>query len=376
MAKPDLVVVGSGLSGAVVADLAKKRGLKVTVLERRHHIGGNVYTEKRHGIKVHVYGAHIFHTKNKEAWQWMCERAEMLHYSHQVKAYNSSMDRWFTLPFGLQTLHEITEGAVSAPQQAAAYMECLTAQQESLDTFEGWCKAQVGDALFEALVRHYTEKQWGKPCSELPPDIVKRLPVHHLWHTGYFTDPYQGMPADGYTPIIEQCLDGCEVVPDYDYLQHRLPWCNIPTVFTGAIDEYFGYRFGALEWRSLHFEHAHYKGTANYQGCAVVNYTGPREAYTRKIEHRHFDAACTSNDTIVTTEYPELWEPGKEAYYPIRDAKNLDLLKKYQSLAANEKNVLFLGRLAQYVYIDMHQAITAALTTGSKWLSTFPAPSG
>ena len=359
----DYLIVGSGLFGSIFAHEATKKGKKCLVIDKRSHIGGNIYTENIDGINVHKYGAHIFHTSNKEVWDYIQQFAEFNRYTNSPMArYKNEL---YNLPFNLNTFSKMFN--LITPQEIEAKLE--EERKEGLAKLNGREPANleeqaislVGTTVYEKLIKGYTEKQWGMPCSELPSFIIKRLPVRMIYDNNYFNDKYQGIPIGGYTQIIEKMLDGIDVKLNYDFFDHKEELENIADkiVFTGPIDKYYDYKFGQLEYRSVRFE-IEELDIDNYQGNAVVNYTSHDQKYTRIIEHKHFEFNKCKG-TVVTKEYPQDWEKGDEAYYPVNDEKNNNLFAKYQELAEQEKNVIFGGRLGNYKYYDMDKVIKAAL---------------
>lgn len=362
----DYLIVGSGLYGATFAHLATKKGKKCLIIEKRNHIGGNVYTEKCEGIQVHRYGAHIFHTTNKKVWDFINQFADFNGFINMpVALYQGQI---YNMPFNMNTFSKMW--GVTTPQQAK---EKIAQQIEesgitSPKNLEEQAIYLVGKDIYKTLIKGYTEKQWGKPCSELPPFIIKRLPVRYTYDNRYFNDVYQGIPNGGYTQIIEKMIDGCDVKLNTDFFDFIKDNKNIAKkiVYTGQIDTYFDYCFGELEYRSLKFE-TETMDCENYQGNAVVNYTQADVPYTRIIEHKHFEFG-TQPKTIITKEYPMKWSRGEEAYYPVNDAKNNALYAKYAEKAMAEENVIFGGRLGQYKYFDMDKTIADALHTAEKEL--------
>lgn len=361
----DYLIVGSGLFGATFAHEAHKRGKKVLVVEKRNHMGGNIYTENIAGINVHKYGAHIFHTDSLEIWNYINQFAEFNRYTNSPIA--RFQDEVYNLPFNMNTFTKIWPD-VFTPEDALKKIEAE--KQEMANTeprnLEEQAISLIGRTIYEKLVKGYTEKQWGKKCCELPAFIIKRLPVRFTYDNNYFNDLYQGIPIGGYTKIIENMLKGIEVRLNMDYLDHQKELSKIAKkiVYTGMIDEYFNYSLGHLEYRSLRFE-TKTLDIPNFQGNAVINYTGLEVPFTRVIEHKHFEFN-NCEKTVVTYEYPDTWDETKEAYYAINDAKNNELALKYQELAANEKNIIFGGRLAEYKYYDMDDVINAALEAVKK----------
>ena len=357
MKKYDYIIAGSGLFGAVFAHEAIKKGKKVLVLERRGHIGGNIYTEKVEGIDVHKYGAHIFHTSNKRVWDYVTGLVEFNNFVNSpVANYKGEM---YNMPFNMNTFSKMF--GISTPKQAA---EVLAKQRAEIKgepkNLEEQAISLVGRDVYTKLIKGYTEKQWGRDCSELPAFIIKRLPVRFTYDNNYFNDRYQGIPCGGYTELIEKLLNGAEVRLNTDFLADRENYLQTADkcIYTGPIDEYFAYSLGKLEYRSLKFE-TEVLDEENHQGVAVVNYTEREVPYTRVIEHKHFNFG-TQPKTVVTREYPADWREGMEPYYPVNNEKNNELYKKYAALAEKE-NVLFGGRLAQYKYFDMDDTVEEAL---------------
>ena len=351
--------MGAGLFGAVFAHEMTKNGKKCLIIEKRNHIGGNVYTENIENINVHNYGAHIFHTNNKDIWQYINEFAEFNRYTNSpVANYKGEL---YNLPFNMNTFYQMW--GVKTPEEAKAKIEEQKAEAkiDNPKNLEEQAISLIGNDIYEKLVKGYTEKQWGRKCEELPSFIIKRLPVRFTFDNNYFNDLYQGIPIGGYTKIIEKMLDGVEVRLNTDFFDDKEKWMGVADkiVFTGMIDQYFDYCYGELEYRGLNFEFETLD-IENYQGNAVINYTDAETPYTRIIEHKHFENS-ESLKTIITKEYPKTWSKGEEAYYPLNDEKNSNLFKKYQDLAKNEDNVIFGGRLGMYQYFDMWQVIDEAL---------------
>ncbi len=355
----DYLIVGSGLFGSIFAYEANKRGKKCLVIDKRNHIGGNIYTEEIEGIQVHKYGAHIFHTSNKLVWDYIQQFAEFNRYTNSPIA--KYKDEVYNMPFNMNTFHKMW--GVITPQEAKEEIQkqIQEAQIDQPRNLEEQAISMVGKDIYEKLIKGYTGKQWGKPCTELPTFIIKRLPVRFTYDNNYFNDLYQGIPIGGYTQIIEKMLDGIDVRLNCDFFDNREELENIANkiVFTGMIDQYYNYCFGELEYRSLRFE-TELLNTDNYQGNAVVNYNEYEIPYTRIIEHKHFEYG-TQPQTVITREYPTTWEKGDEPYYPMNDEKNNMLYQKYQELAHKEDKVIFGGRLGMYKYFDMHHIIAGAL---------------
>ncbi|WAA09064.1 UDP-galactopyranose mutase [Fervidibacillus albus] len=365
----DYLVVGSGLFGSTFAYEAAKRGKKVKVIERRNHIGGNVYTEQIEGIQVHRYGAHIFHTNDKKIWDYVNEFAEFNRYTNSpIANYKGEI---YNLPFNMNTFNKLW--GVVTPQEAKAKIEEQKRKANIMKpkNLEEQAISLVGTDIYEKLIKGYTEKQWGRKATELPAFIIKRLPVRFTYDNNYFNDRYQGIPIGGYTQIIEKMLasDLIDVELNTDFFEKKEMYLQQypKIVYTGMIDQFFDYRYGELEYRSLHFKTA-ILDQENYQGNAVVNYTDAETPFTRVIEHKHFEFG-TQPKTVITKEYPKTWTKGDEPYYPLNDVVNNEKFKKYRTLADELPNVLFGGRLGMYKYYDMHQVIAAALSVVKKEFS-------
>jgi len=357
----DYLIVGAGLFGSVFAHEMTKAGKKCLVIDKRNHIAGNIYTKEDHGIHVHEYGAHIFHTSNREIWEYVQQFAQFNHYINCPMAVYK--DELYNMPFNMNTFSKMWN--IKTPAQAKAMIEKQSADAhvDEPQNLEEQALNLVGRDIYEKLVKGYTEKQWGRSCTELPAFIIKRLPVRFTYDNNYFTDPYQGIPVGGYTQIVEKLLEGIPVVLGVAYKDFLAQTKDTfgKVLYTGMIDEYFDYKLGELQYRSLRFEKELMEGCSNYQGNAVVNYTEREVPYTRVIEHKHFEFDATSPDTWITREYPATWQRGDEPYYPINDERNNTLFAEYQKLAEAEENVLFGGRLGQYKYYDMDKVIEAAL---------------
>ncbi|MCL2069187.1 MAG: UDP-galactopyranose mutase [Oscillospiraceae bacterium] len=355
----DYLIVGAGLFGAVFAREAADKGKKCLVIDKRGHIGGNVYTEKISGIIVHRYGAHIFHTSNLEIWEYVNRFAEFNNYVNSPIAVYG--DKLYNLPFNMNTFYALW--GTKTPAQAKEKIDAQIAQAgiSNPQNLEEQALSLVGRDIYEKLIKGYTEKQWGRPCTELPAFIIKRLPVRFTYDNNYFNDRYQGIPAGGYTAMVEKLLHGADIRTSTDYFGHRaeLDSCAKKVVYTGRIDEYYDYLYGPLEYRSLRFE-TECLAIENYQGNAVVNYTQAAIPYTRIIEHKHFDFR-NQPTTVISREYPDEWGPGKEPYYPVNDKRNNDLYMQYRRLADTEERVVFGGRLGSYRYYNMDQAVAEAL---------------
>lgn len=371
MNKYDYLIVGSGLFGATFAYLAKKKGMCCLVIDKRSHLGGNIYCDRIEGINVHRYGAHIFHTSNKQVWDFVNSIVEFNRYTNSpVANYKGQL---YNLPFNMNTFYQMW--GVAAPEEARAKIEEQKAEaiaKMSADgvaeprNLEEQAKSLVGADIYERLIKGYTEKQWGRKCTELPAFIIKRLPVRFVYDNNYFNDKYQGIPIGGYNKLIEGLLEGIETRLGVDFSTMKNIWrdiaCNL--VYTGAIDEYFDYCYGKLEYRTVRFE-TEILNTANYQGNAVVNYTEKEIPYTRVIEHKHFEMfgneIYNNPKTVISKEYSTEWRDGMEPYYPVNDKKNNSLYSKYKVLADAESNVIFGGRLAEYKYYDMAPVIESVL---------------
>ena len=360
MSQYDYLVVGAGLSGAVFANAAKRAGKSVLVIDRRDHIAGNIYTEDVEGIQVHRYGAHIFHTSMKDVWDYVNRFAEFNNYVNSpVANFRGNM---YNMPFNMNTFSKMWPGVVTPADARAKIAEQVAAENIGEPAnLEEQALSLVGRDIFETLVKGYTEKQWGRDCRDLPASIIKRLPCRFTYDNNYFNARYQGIPEEGYTALTERLLAGIPVRLHTDFLRQRgeLSALAETVVYTGAIDAYFDYRLGALEYRSLRFE-TEVLDTDNYQGNAVVNYTDAETPWTRIIEHKHFTFGAQPK-TVITREYSAAWQPGDEPYYPVNDQRNTELYQRYAALAAQEPHTLFGGRLGAYRYYDMDQVIAAAL---------------
>lgn len=367
----DYLIVGAGLFGAVFAHEATKAGKHVLVIDRRAHVAGNIYTKEVEQIQVHQYGAHIFHTSNKDVWDYVQQFAEFNRYTNSPVARYK--DELYNMPFNMNTFSRMW--GVSTPEEAKAKIEEQIQEAGITEpkNLEEQAISLVGRDIYEKLVKGYTEKQWGRRASELPAFIIKRLPVRFVYDNNYFNDKYQGIPVGGYTQIVEKMLDGIEVRLETDFFAHReeLESQADKILFTGMIDEYFDYCYGELEYRSLRFETEELE-CENYQGNAVVNYTEYEVPYTRIIEHKHFEFGCQSGEvnpkTVITREYPAAWKKGDEPYYPMNDEKNNALYARYKELAERETNVIFGGRLGMYKYFDMHHIVAEALACAKEEL--------
>ena len=366
MVKYDYLVVGAGLYGAVFAREAIRIGKKVLVVDKRPNIAGNVYTEEIEGINVHKYGAHIFHTNNKEVWDYVNQFAEFNRYTNSpVANYKGEL---YSLPFNMYTFNKMW--GVVTPEQAETKIaeqrkEAGISEPKNL---EEQAVSLVGTDIYEKLIKGYTQKQWGRPCNELPSFIIKRLPVRLTFDNNYFNALYQGIPIGGYTKMIKKMLDGIEVRLNCDYLENKDELDKIADkiIYTGAIDAYYGFKFGALEYRSVRFE-TEILDKPNFQGNAVVNYTDVETPFTRIIEHKFFEFG-TQPKTVISREYSSEWHSGDEPYYPVNDEKNNCLYEKYRALADNEHKVIFGGRLGEYKYYDMDKVIESAFSLCAKIL--------
>lgn len=355
----DYLIVGSGLFGAVCARELTDAGKTCLVVEARPHIGGNIYTEEVEGIQVHRYGAHIFHTKDKETWEYVNRFATFNHYVNSpIAVYR---DELYNLPFNMNTFSKLWGVKTPAEAQAKIEEERRAYYVENPQNLEEQAINLVGVTIYEKLVKGYTAKQWGRPCTSLPAFIIKRLPVRFVYDNNYFSDPYQGIPHEGYTKMVERLLDGVEVRLGCDYLAEKETLAKMAhrIIYTGQIDRYYDYCFGPLEYRSVRFEDE-ILDIPNYQGNAVVNYTEAEVPYTRIIEHKHFVFDSTSPKTVISREYPSAWKVGDEPYYPVNNDENNALYEKYRRLAENDPKVLFGGRLGLYKYYDMDRVIQAA----------------
>lgn len=371
MQRYDYLIVGAGLFGSVFAYKAKQRGKKCLVIDRRPHLGGNIYCEKMEGINVHKYGAHIFHTSNKMVWDFVNSIVEFNRYTNSpVANYKGKL---YNLPFNMNTFYQMW--GVTTPAEATAKIEEQKAEAVARMKEQGVTEPRnleeqaqvlIGKDIYEALIKGYTEKQWGRKCTELPAFIIKRLPVRLVFDNNYFNDKYQGIPIGGYNVLIERLLESVETRLNCDFFANREELSALANkiVFTGAIDEFYNYQFGKLEYRTVNFE-TDVLDMPNYQGNAVVNYTEKEIPYTRVIEHKHFEmfgadiGACPK--TVISKEYSSEWTEGSEPYYPVNDEKNNSLYLKYKELADKETNVIFGGRLAEYKYYDMHHIVEKAL---------------
>ena len=370
--KYDYLIVGSGLYGATFAHLATKQGKHCLVIDKRSHLGGNLYCENVEGINVHKYGAHIFHTSNKQVWDFVNSIVEFNRYTNSpIANYKGKL---YNLPFNMNTFYQMW--GVTTTAEAIANIEEQKAEVTARMKNDGvtiprnleeQAQMLIGKDIYERLIKGYTEKQWGRKCTELPAFIIKRLPVRLVFDNNYFNDKYQGIPIGGYNKLIEGLLDGIETKIEVDFFANRSYWEGLANkiVFTGKIDEYYNYRFGKLEYRTVRFEEE-IQDMPNYQGNAVVNYTDREIPYTRIIEHKHFEMfgqdVYSCPKTIISKEYSTEWKDGMEPYYPVNDERNNSLYQQYKELADKEEKVIFGGRLAEYKYYDMHQIVENLLT--------------
>ena len=359
MRQYDYLIIGAGLFGSVMAEQLVRQGKRYLVIDKRSHVGGNIYTSNVNGITVHQYGAHIFHTNDKEVWEYINSFSDFNRYTNSpIANYKGKL---YNLPFNMNTFYQIW--GVTTPQEAQCKIEQQRTQSDIEPVnLEEQAISLVGRDIYEILIKGYTEKQWGKKATELPPSIIKRIPVRFVFDNNYFNDVYQGIPKQGYTSIIKKMLLGSDVILNTDYFERKDYFDSIAhtVIYTGEVDRYFNYCYGKLEYRSLLFETIFLKGIANYQGNAVVNYTDCETPYTRIIEHKHFEFGNQS-DTMITKEFPFAFSKDSEPYYPINDERNNYLYSRYARLVRQEKNVYFGGRLAEYKYYNMDQVIRAAL---------------
>ena len=363
----DYLIVGAGLFGSVFAREATDKGYSCLVIDRRGHIAGNAYCEDVCGIPVHTYGAHIFHTSDKKIWEYVNRFTEFNNFVNSPIAVYK--DELYNLPFNMNTFSKMWN--IRTPQEAKEKIEAakLEAKVENPKNLEEQAVSLVGKDIYEKLVKGYTEKQWGRDCKDLPAFIIKRLPVRFTYDNNYFNDRFQGIPEKGYTEMTAKILEGIEVRTGVDYLKNREEYRGLAkkVIYTGALDEYFDYCYGNLEYRMVRFEQETLD-TDNYQGNAVVNYTEREIPYTRIIEHKHFYPGLKTEQTVISKEYPAEWHPGEEPYYPINDEKNAALYAKYRELADREEGVIFGGRLGEYKYYDMDKVIASALALCEKEL--------
>ena len=377
MKQYDYLIVGAGLFGSTFAYFARKRGKRCLVIDKRPHLGGNIYCEEKEGIHVHKYGAHIFHTSNKEVWDFVNSIVEFNRYTNSpVANYKGKL---YNLPFNMNTFYQMW--GVTVPEEAKAKIEEQKAEamknmrlvgMKEPRNLEEQALILIGKDIYERLIKGYTEKQWGRKCTELPAFIIKRLPIRFVFDNNYFNDTYQGIPVGGYNKLIDGLLDGTETRTRVDFFADRTYWESMANtiVFTGKIDEYYDYRFGKLEYRTVRFEEDIHD-CANYQGNAVVNYTEREIPYTRVIEHKHFEMFGADVDrspkTIISKEYSMEWKDGMDPYYPVNDERNTLLADRYRKLAEAEDNVIFGGRLAEYKYYDMGPIVEKVMILTKEW---------
>ncbi len=367
MQKYDYLIIGAGLFGCVFAHEATKAGKKCLVIDKRTHVGGNVYCENVDGINVHKYGAHIFHTNDKQIWDYVNQFAEFNNYINSPVSI--SKGKLYNLPFNMNTFYQLW--GTKTPEEAKTIIENQIKEYgyKKPKNLEEQALSLIGKDVYKTLIKEYTEKQWGKKATELPAFIIKRLPVRYTFNNNYFNDKYQGIPIGGYNKIIDGLLDGIETKTNIDFFENKAELTALASkiVYTGKIDEFFNYKFGNLEYRSLRFENTRLE-KENHQGNAVVNYNDSDIPYTRIIEHKHFEFG-KQNHTVITKEFPEEWTKEKEAYYPINNEDNQNKYQQYKALSLKESNIIFGGRLAEYKYYDMHQIIASALQKVKKELS-------
>ena len=362
----DYLIVGAGLYGAVFAREAKKAGKSCLVIDKRDHIAGNIYTQEMEGIQVHRYGAHIFHTNNRQVWEYLGQFAEFNRYTNSpVANYKGEI---YNMPFNMNTFNKLWGVITPAQAQAKIQEQRAAAGITEPKNLEEQAISLVGTDIYEKLVKGYTEKQWGRPCSQLPAFIIQRLPVRFVYDNNYFNALYQGVPVGGYTAMVRRMLEGIQVRLGQDYLADKAGWDAQAqkVIYTGPIDAYFGSCYGPLEYRSVRFE-TEVLDTPNYQGNAVVNYTDAETPYTRIIEHKHFEFG-TQPKTVISREYSAEWKPGDEPYYPVNDQKNGELYARYKALADQEEKTIFGGRLGEYKYYDMDKVVEAALDKAAQEL--------
>ncbi len=358
----DYLIVGCGLFGSVFAEQMMAQGKKVLIIDKRPHIGGNVFTETREDINIHVYGAHIFHTSNETVWRYVNRFATFNHYVNRPKVHYQG--KIYSFPINLMTLYQLW--GVQTPAEAERVLAEKRIPIEHPNNLEEWILSQVGEEIYETFIKGYTSKQWMRHPKDLPTFIIRRLPIRLTFDDNYFNDPYQGIPIGGYTPMIQKMIAGADVRVGVDYFADKSTWDSFAkkVVYTGKIDEYFGFRFGELDYRTLRFDNK-VLDIPDFQGNAVVNYTEEQVLYTRIIEHKHFEFG-TQPKTVVTWEYPDAWDRTKVPYYPVNDKPNTDIYQQYKTLADRESGVLFGGRLAEYRYYDMHHVVASALAAAKQ----------
>jgi len=357
MKQYDLLIVGAGIFGSVFAQQATEHGLKCLIIDKRPHNAGNAYTESVNGINVHKYGPHIFRTSNDEVWSYVNRFAKFNHFTNRVKVNHSN--RIYSFPINLLTFHQVF--GCNTPDEVNKKLEEVRIPIENPSNLEEHLLSIVGEEIYKLFFYGYTKKQWGREPKSLPKSIIARIPIRTDFNDNYFFDCYQGIPIGGYTKMIENMQEGCDVILNEDYLSNRDKWDNIAkkVVYTGALDEFCNYQYGELEYRSLRFEES-ILNKKDHQGCAVMNYTEEKVPFTRIVEHKHFEFG-TQDTTIITKEFPQDWSRGVEKYYPINDEKNNQRYQQYKSLFSDNSMYIFGGRLAEYRYYDMHQVISSAI---------------
>ena len=362
--KYDYLVVGSGLFGSTFARIMSEAGCSVLVIEKADHVGGHVHTENREGVIVHLFGPHLFHTKHKSVWDFVNRFSEFNHYHHRVVANNDN--RIISLPFNMMTYHQFW--GCTTPDDARRELERRRVPIKNPKNLEEWCLSQVGEEIYEVLIYHYTKKQWMREPRDLPMSIIKRLANRMTYNDWYFDDPYQGIPVHGYTPMVENMLDGIDVRLESDFFDGWKNWRNHAhkLVYTGSLDEYLNYQYGELEYRTLEFQHIVRDG--NFQGIGQMNFTGGSSAYTRVVEHKHFYFAENLPKTVVTYEFPVQWRRNMPRYYPINDEVNTKTYKKYREAVLSDTDVIVGGRLGRFAYFDMDTTIHSAMKEANKQL--------
>jgi len=363
----DVLIVGSGLYGAVFARQLTDAGYKCLVIDKRSHIAGNVYSERKEGVDVHKYGPHIFHTNSKDIWDYVNRFAEFNSYEHHMRV--KYQGEHYSFPVNLETFEQVF--GFTSKEEVQSYLAEQQEVYKPVDNLESWAISQIGPKLYNMFVKGYTEKQWGRKATELPKAIIKRIPIRMERDDRYFNDQFQGIPIEGYTKMVEQMLDGIEVRLNIDFFDMKDEWRKTANylIYTGPIDAYFDYKLGALEYRSLRFEEE-VVNQEFFQPRSIVNYTEAEIPYTRIVEHKHFVPERSSQKTVITREYPQEWKKGMEPFYPVNNAANNSRFSEYKKLSANESNVLFGGRLGEYKYYDMHQVIGAALAKSKSFISS------
>ena len=360
----DYLIVGAGLFGSVFARQAMDSGKKVLIIDKRNHIAGNCYTEKIKDIEVHKYGPHVFHTNNKQIWDYVNRFADFNHFTYRPKVSHGG--KIYSFPINMMTLYQMW--GVKTPKEAIEKINQVKVDIKNPSNMKEWILSQVGEEIYETFIKGYTKKQWGKDPSELPTFIIKRLPIRLTYDDNYFNDRYQGIPIGGYTKMFEKIIEGADLELGLDYLQNRSKLDSMAkkVVFTGKIDEFFNFSLGELEYRTIRFDHQILTG--DYQGNVAINHTDMSVPYTRTIEHKHFEFLKSEN-TVVTFEYPEKWDRKKVPLYPVNDDKNNSIYRSYRALSKKEcPNIIFGGRLAEYKYYDMHQVVGSALSKSKQEL--------